>query len=216
MLLPLPGAHGKLAPEVLEEAMGKPQHGPASPARSADSITQPTECGTVYTAKVCRPAHSPGGPGCNPGDLSRPGSSQNAPVLPCWAGQEVRAIAEVAHAHGAVLHVDGARFANAVLATGSPPADLSWRAGVDVLSLGATKGGTMAAEAVVFFGPQAGHSGSAPACSLPALEDFQRRQKRAGHVLSVRLRLISPHRERRARCKAVDNLWPAAALLRYW
>jgi threonine aldolase len=64
---------------------------------------------------------------------------------------EVRAIAEVANAHGCAVHMDGARFSNAVAALGCSPADITWRAGVDVLSFGGTKNGCMAAEAVVFF-----------------------------------------------------------------
>ena len=64
---------------------------------------------------------------------------------------EIAAIAEVAHAHGCGVHMDGARFANAVAALECAPADLTWRAGVDVLSFGGTKNGCIAAEAVVFF-----------------------------------------------------------------
>jgi threonine aldolase len=65
--------------------------------------------------------------------------------------QEIRAIADVTHRHGLRLHVDGARFANAVAARDCTLAEMSWKAGVDVLSFGATKNGAMAAEAVVFF-----------------------------------------------------------------
>ena len=64
---------------------------------------------------------------------------------------EVRAIADVAHANGCAVHMDGARFANAVAALGVSPADITWRAGVDVLSFGGTKNGCLAAEALVFF-----------------------------------------------------------------
>ncbi len=64
---------------------------------------------------------------------------------------EIRAIADVAHRHGLKLHVDGARFANAVASQDCSAAEMSWKAGVDVLSFGATKNGAMAAEAVVFF-----------------------------------------------------------------
>ena len=64
---------------------------------------------------------------------------------------EVAAIAEVAHGHGCGVHMDGARFANAVAALGCSPADITWRAGVDALSFGGTKNGCIAAEAVVFF-----------------------------------------------------------------
>ena len=64
---------------------------------------------------------------------------------------EVRAIADVAHAHGCAVHMDGARLANAIAALQCAPADMTWRAGVDVLSFGGTKNGCIAAEAVVFF-----------------------------------------------------------------
>lgn len=66
---------------------------------------------------------------------------------------ELGAIGEVCRRHGLALHVDGARFANAVAGSGRSPADLTWRAGVDALSFGATKNGAMAAEAVLFFEP---------------------------------------------------------------
>ncbi len=64
---------------------------------------------------------------------------------------EVRAIADVAHAHGCAVHMDGARLANAVAALGCSPADITWRAGVDVVAFGGTKNGCLAAEAVIFF-----------------------------------------------------------------
>ena len=67
--------------------------------------------------------------------------------------EEIAEIAEVAHAGGLGVHMDGARFSNAVAALGVTPAELTWRAGVDVLSFGGTKNGCIAAEAVVFFNP---------------------------------------------------------------
>jgi threonine aldolase len=69
------------------------------------------------------------------------------------AVQEVTALADTARAHGMRLHVDGARFANAVAALGCSPADLTWRAGVDALSFGGTKNGALALEVVVLFDP---------------------------------------------------------------
>ncbi len=66
---------------------------------------------------------------------------------------ELAALSEVARARGVALHVDGARFAGAVAGLGVAPADLTWRAGVDVLSFGGTKNGCVAAEAVIFFDP---------------------------------------------------------------
>jgi len=64
---------------------------------------------------------------------------------------EVRALSEIARARGAGVHMDGSRFANAVVALGCAPADASWRAGVDILSLGATKNGAISAEVIVVF-----------------------------------------------------------------
>jgi len=62
---------------------------------------------------------------------------------------EVRALGEAAR--GARVHMDGSRFANAVAALGCAPSDLTWRAGVDILSLGATKNGAMCVEVIVVF-----------------------------------------------------------------
>lgn len=84
---------------------------------------------------------------------------------------EVSQIAEVTHAHGLNLHMDGARFANAVVSLGCSPADITWRAGVDVLSFGATKNGAMAAEAVIFFNQN-------------LAQTFRYRLKRSGHLFS--------------------------------
>lgn len=64
---------------------------------------------------------------------------------------EVEALAAVARGHGLKVHMDGARFANALARLGCSPADLTWRAGVDVLSLGMTKNGAMGVEVVVCF-----------------------------------------------------------------
>jgi threonine aldolase len=88
-----------------------------------------------------------------------------------YSPAEIAALAGVAHDAGLALHVDGARFANALVTLGCEPADLSWRAGVDVLSFGATKNGALGAEAVVFFG------------TTPATA-FELRRKRAGHLLA--------------------------------
>ncbi len=84
---------------------------------------------------------------------------------------EVAALGEVAKQRGLGFHMDGARFANAVAFTGASPADLTWRAGVDVLSFGFVKNGGMNAEALIFFDPQKGNL-------VPRL------RKRAGHLLS--------------------------------
>ncbi|HZT50293.1 MAG TPA: beta-eliminating lyase-related protein [Stellaceae bacterium] len=85
--------------------------------------------------------------------------------------QELAAIAEAAHRRGLGVHVDGARFANSLVFLGCHPSEITWRAGVDVLSFGATKNGALAAEAVVFFEPR-------------RAADFELRRKRAGHLIS--------------------------------
>jgi threonine aldolase len=90
---------------------------------------------------------------------------------------ELQALTSVAHAHGLAVHMDGARFANAVASLGCSPADVTWRAGIDVLSFGATKNGALTAEAVVFFDPK-------------LVSDFEFRRKRAGHLLS-KMRFVS-------------------------
>ena len=88
-----------------------------------------------------------------------------------YAPAEVAAIGALARARGLGLHMDGARFANAVAHLGCTPADLTWRAGVDVLSFGFVKNGGMSAEALVFFKPE-----------LAAATLYRR--KRAGLLLS--------------------------------
>jgi threonine aldolase len=88
-----------------------------------------------------------------------------------YSTDEVAAIAERCKRHGMTLHMDGARFANAVAGLNVAPADLTWRAGVDVLSFGATKNGAMGVEAVVFFKPE-------------LAESFLYRRKRGAHLFS--------------------------------
>ncbi|KKC26469.1 threonine aldolase family protein [Sphingomonas sp. SRS2] len=88
-----------------------------------------------------------------------------------YTPDQVAAIGDVATRRGLGLHMDGARFANAVATLGCSPADLTWRAGVDVLSFGFIKNGGMTAEAIIFFRPE-----------LAAATRYRR--KRAGHLLS--------------------------------
>ncbi len=102
---------------------------------------------------------------------------------------ELAALAQIAKAHGLPVHLDGARFANALAATGASPAEMSWRAGVDVLTLGGTKNGLMAAEAVVLFNP------------APAWE-AELRRKRAGH-LNSKLRFVAAQFD----AWFADDLW---------
>jgi threonine aldolase len=90
---------------------------------------------------------------------------------------ELRDITALAHAQGLLVHMDGARFANAVASLGCSPADVTWRSGIDVLSFGATKNGALAAEAVVFF-------------DTTRVADFEFRRKRGAHLIS-KMRFVS-------------------------
>lgn len=112
----LPGEHGRLRPSTVAAAVGA--HFPLHSSKpGALSLTQVTECGTVYTVR------------------------------------ELQALGRRAHDLGLRVHLDGARFSNAVASLQASPADLTWRAGVDVLSLGLTKNGGLDAEAIVVFAP---------------------------------------------------------------
>lgn len=84
---------------------------------------------------------------------------------------QVASLCSQAKAYNVPVHMDGARFANAVVATGAHPADITWRAGVDVLSFGGTKNGCLGVEAVVMFDPAKAW-------------EFELRRKRAGHLQS--------------------------------
>ena len=72
----------------------------------------------------------------------------------CYSTADVAEIAAIARRRGCAVHMDGARFVNALAHTGASPADLTWRAGVDVLSLGLTKAGAWCAGAVILFDPK--------------------------------------------------------------
>lgn len=88
-----------------------------------------------------------------------------------YTAAETAALGELARERGLGFHVDGARFANAVVSTGESPADLTWRAGIDALSFGFVKNGGISAEALIFFGDR--HR-----------QATLYRRKRAGHLLS--------------------------------
>ncbi len=140
-LTPLPCVQGLLEAGQLAGFLADHTVSVHSVQPASVSITQASECGTVY----------------------RP--------------DEIAAIAGVCRHHGLKLHMDGARFANALVSLGATPAELTWKAGVDVLSFGATKNGALGAEAVVFFDPA-------------LAQDFELLRKRAAHLFS-KLRYLS-------------------------
>ncbi|SEV93064.1 L-threonine aldolase [Cognatiyoonia koreensis] len=103
--------------------------------------------------------------------------------------EEIQALTAVARKYGLKTHLDGARFANAMVALGCTPAEMSWKAGIDAVSFGGTKNGLIGVEACIVFDP---------AVSRP----FELRRKRGGH-------LLSKHRYLSAQMEAymTDGLW---------
>ncbi|MFY7779212.1 MAG: threonine aldolase family protein [Elstera sp.] len=141
-LVHIQGENGKITPDALSRTLAATAPGnPQKTQPAALSLSQATECGTLYQP------------------------------------DEIRTLSEIAHAHGLKVHMDGARFANAVATLATAPSEITWEAGVDVLSFGATKNGAMAAEAVLFFDP-----------NLAAEAAFRR--KRGGHLFS-KMRFLS-------------------------
>ncbi len=106
-----------------------------------------------------------------------------------YSPAEIAALVTAAKAHGLPCHLDGARFANALVASGATAADMTWRAGIDLVSFGGTKNGCMGVEAVVIFDPATAW-------------EFELRRKRGGH-------LFSKHRFLSAQMAAylTDGLW---------
>jgi threonine aldolase len=153
-LVGLKGDGAKVSAATLRAALeqgawGGPHH--VSP--SLLSLSQATECGTIYRV------------------------------------DEVKELADIAHARGVAVHMDGARLGNALARMNVSLAEVTWKAGVDVLSFGATKGGAMGAEAMIFFDPKHG-------------TNMQDRRKRGGA-------LLSKHRFIAAQMEAylADDLW---------
>ncbi len=153
-LLPVAGRAAKLTPDAVRAALaGFPHRPPHGAPAAVLSLTQASECGTLYSAR------------------------------------ELMDLCAVARENALAVHMDGARFANAVAASGASPAELSWKAGVDVLCFGGTKNGCLAAEAVVFFDPE-------------KAADFEFRRKRAGHLWS-KMRFIAAQFD----AYLADGLW---------
>lgn len=123
-------------------------------------------CAAVHAHSAARGVHR-----APPGVLSL---TQATEVGTLYSPAEVAELAAFARDHGMALHMDGARLGNAVAGLGCSPAEVTWKAGVDVLSFGATKNGAWACEAVVVFEPD----------RVPALDGLERRRMRGGHLLS--------------------------------
>ena len=106
-----------------------------------------------------------------------------------YSPAEITALASLAKAEGMALHMDGARFANAMAFLECAPADITWKAGVDLMSFGLTKNGALSAEAVVFF-------------DRARAADFEYRRKKGGHLVS-KMRFLSAQFE----AMLDDGLW---------
>jgi threonine aldolase len=119
-LVGLAGEGAKISTATLRAALDGQWGGPHHVSPAALSLSQATECGTIYRVA------------------------------------EIRELAGMAHERSVAVHIDGARIGNALARMNVSPAEATWKAGVDVLSFGATKGGAMGAEAVVFFDPRRG------------------------------------------------------------
>ena len=102
---------------------------------------------------------------------------------------EIKEITKVAHSHNLNMHMDGARFANALVSLNCTPAEMTWKSGIDVLSFGATKNGCIAAEAIIFFKPE-------------LVGNLSFLMKRAGHLLS-KMRFVSAQLE----AYISNNVW---------
>lgn len=106
-----------------------------------------------------------------------------------YSVEEIRDICDLSKSYGLSVHLDGARFANAMVALGCTAAEMTWKAGVDAVSFGGTKNGLMGVEAVIFFDPKLAW-------------EFELRRKRGAH-------LFSKHRYLSAQMQAYlkDGLW---------
>ena len=134
-LVGLPGRDGKLAPGTVAGYVDNLPKGVQQMPPRAVSVSQVTECGTVYRI------------------------------------DEIADLAATCRQRGLALHMDGARFANALGALGCSPAEMTWKQGVDILSFGATKNGCLMAEAILVF-------------DQALAESLAYRRKRAGQTIS--------------------------------
>ena len=153
-LIGLRGDGAKISAATLRDTLeGGAWGGPHHVSPSVLSLSQATECGTIYRVA------------------------------------EVKELADIARKHKVLVHMDGARFGNALARTNVSPAEATWKSGVDALSFGATKGGAMGAEAIIYFDPKHG-------------AEMQSRRKRGGA-------LASKHRFIAAQIEAFlkDDLW---------
>jgi len=138
----------------------------------AKLVGLPGLCGKMTPAAVAdyiaEASHAPPPHAVKPAALSL---TQATEVGTVYTPAEIAELSEIAHRHGLGVHMDGARFANALVRLGVSPAEITWKAGVDILSFGGTKNGCLAVEAIIVFDPA-------------RADHLAERRKRAGHLLS--------------------------------
>jgi threonine aldolase len=130
---------------------------------STDAKMLPEDLTKVIEFEESRGVHGP-----QRGPLSLTNVTERGTL---YSTAEIKALCDVAKKFNLPTHMDGARFANALIATGSTPAQMTWKAGIDVLSFGGTKNGCLGVEAVLFFDPK--HAW-----------EFELRRKRGAHLFS--------------------------------
>ncbi len=162
----------------------------------ADAHVQTDECGAPeYAARGIKLVPLPGRDGKLAPDLVRaaaakrrdvhshkPGAlslSQATEAGTVYTAEELHALCQEARELGLRIHVDGARFANALAMLHVPPKALTWQAGIDILCFGGTKNGLAAGDAIVFF-------------DRALAADFEYRRKQAGHLLAKMRFLAAP------------------------
>jgi threonine aldolase len=150
------GVEGKITPEIIKKTLKGFIRGEHDPKPSVISITNSTELGRVYTPADIKALAAAARPQAPP---------------PHMLEGEVHEIEDRARSRRMKFHMDGARFANAVASLGIKPAEITWKAGIDVMSFGGTKNGGMLLEAVVFF-------------DTKLAEDFLYRRMRGGQLVS--------------------------------
>jgi threonine aldolase len=169
---------------------------------AAKAIPIPTADGKLRPADL--EPYLAGGHGVHHPQARAISISQTTEFGGVYEPHEVRALCELAHAHGLFVHVDGARISNAAAALGSTPRAITVDLGVDVLTFGGTKNGLMLGEAICFFNPEL-HAGALPyvqkqamqlasksrfiAAQFDALLDEDRWLRYAGHANAMTARL---------------------------
>lgn len=146
------------------------------------------EHGLIDPARLER-ALSMGGPSVHNVQRGAVSITQVTEAGTCYTVEALTQLCSIAKAHKTPVHLDGTRFANALAKTGATPAEMSWKAGVDVLCLGFTKNGALAAEAVIIF-------------DEALAWEFELRRKRGGHLFS-KMRFIAAQVD----AMMQDRLW---------